>query len=43
MQPVHGVIDTNGVIYSISESEEEDFLAAYRQKKPIVAKPITHA
>lgn len=26
-----------------SESEEEDFLAAYRQKKPVVAKPITHA
>ena len=24
MQPVHGVIDTNGVIYSLSESEEED-------------------
>ena len=28
MQPVHGVIDTNGVIYSISESEEEDLKLA---------------
>jgi hypothetical protein len=24
MRPVHGVIDTKGIIYSLSEGEEED-------------------